>query len=152
MRAKATPQDYQSLNPILRVPDAREAVGFYSTAFGLIEDFRREMDGRLLIVVGFIGDSRIMISDRQNDPDKTSGGDPRGNGLELKIYVDEVDRVFQRAIACGAREESPLETKDWGERSGSIVDPFGFTWSLAEFLEEVPHDEIERRMRSKPDR
>lgn len=152
MRAKATPRGYHSLNPILRVPDAGKAVDFYSAAFGLTEDFRREMNGRLLIFMGFIGDSRIMISDRQNDLGKISGGDPRGNGLELKIYVDEVDRVFQRAIAGGAREESPLETRDWGERSGTIVDPFGFSWTLAEFLEDVPHDEIERRMRSQPGR
>jgi PhnB protein len=54
--------------------------------------------------------------------------------------------VFWRAIGAGAREEQPLEDRFFGERSGDITDPFGFTWRLAELVEEVPHDEIERRM------
>src|SRR5215218_11244388 len=87
MKAKATPQGYHTLNPILRVPNAAVALDFYKGAFNAKEDFRREMHGKLLIAVIMIGDSRLMISDQQNDPDKVSGGDPRGNGLDLKIYV-----------------------------------------------------------------
>jgi PhnB protein len=147
MKAKAKPEGYHTLNPILRVPNAAVALDFYKAAFNANEDFRREMQGRLLIALIMIGDSRIMISDQQNDPDKVSGGDPRGNGLELKIYVDGVDEVFRRAIGCGATEETAVQDSYWGERSGSLVDPFGFTWRLAEFLEDVPHEEIERRMR-----
>ncbi|MDQ0466014.1 PhnB protein [Caulobacter ginsengisoli] len=147
MKAKATPPGYHTLNPILRVPNAAVAVDFYKAAFGATEDFRREMHGRLLVAVILIGDSRLMISDGRNDPAKVSGGNPRGNGLDLKIYVDDLDTVFRRAIENGATQEEALEAKYFGERSGSLVDPFGFTWRLAEFLEEVPHAEIERRMR-----
>ena len=149
MKAKAIPQGYHTLNPILRVPNAAAALDFYKAAFDAKEDFRREMHGRLLIVVIMIGDSRLMISDQQNDPGKVSGGDPKGNGLDLKIYVDGVDEVFSRAIGCGATEEEAIQDSYWGERSGSLVDPFGFTWRLAEFREDVPHEEIERRMRQK---
>jgi PhnB protein len=147
MRAKATPQGYHTLNPFLRVADAAAALHFYKTAFGAKEDFRREMHGRLLIAVIMIGDSRLMISDRSNEPEKVAGGDPRGNGLGLKIYVDDVDDVFRRAIDAGATEAEPLQDHFFGERSGEVTDPFGFTWRLAQFVEDVPHAEIERRMR-----
>jgi PhnB protein len=146
MRARATPQGYHTLTPIVRVPDAKAALEFYTTVFGATEDFRREMHGRLLLAVIAIGDSRVMLSDQANEPAKTAGGDPRGNGLALKIYVDDVDEVFRRAIAAGAREDEPLQDHFFGERSGDVIDPFGFTWRLAGFVEDVPHAEIERRM------
>jgi PhnB protein len=146
MRASATPQGYHTLNPFLRVADAAAALAFYKQAFGAREDFRREMAGRLLLAVIVIGDSRLMISDQVNEPDKVAGGDPRGNGLGLKIYVDDVDLVFRRAIEAGAREEVPLKDHFFGERSGDVTDPFGFTWRLAQFVEDLPHEEIERRM------
>jgi PhnB protein len=104
------------------------------------------MHGRLLLTVVTSGDSRVMISDQANEPHTVAGGDSRGNGLGLKIYVDRVDEVFRRAIGAGAKEEQPLKDHFFGERSGDIRDPFGFTWRIAELVEEVPHDEIERRM------
>jgi PhnB protein len=146
MNAKAAPEGYHTLNPILRVPDAAAALGFYETAFDAKEDFRREMRGKLLLVVIMIGDSRLMISDHVNEPEKVAGGDPRGNGLGLKIYVDDVDDVFRRALDAGATETEPLRDQYFGERSGELTDPFGFTWRLAQFVEDVPHEEIERRM------
>jgi PhnB protein len=147
MRARATPEGYQTLNPFLRVPDAAAALEFYQRVFGAKEDFRREVHGRLLLAVIVIGDSHVMISDHANEPRAVAGGDPRGNGLGLKIYVDRVDDVFRRAIDAGAREEVPVTDHFFGERSGDITDPFGFTWRLAELVEDVPHEEIERRMR-----
>jgi PhnB protein len=146
VRAQATPKGYHTLNPILRVPDAAAALDFYTRVFGAREDFRRELHGRLLLAVITIGDSHLMVSDGANEPDKVAGGDPRGNGLELKIYVDDVDEVFRRALAAGATEEQPLTDHFFGERSGDVTDPFGFSWRLAQFVEDVPHDEIERRM------
>jgi len=148
MRAKATPKGYHTLNPFLRVPDVAAALEFYGAAFGAVEQFRREMHGKLLLAVIMIGDSHVMISGQDVDPEKPAGGDPRSNGLGLKIYVDQVDAVFERAVTAGAKVEEPV--KDWffGERNGEVIDPFGFTWRLAELLEEVPHAEIERRMRA----
>jgi PhnB protein len=113
MRAKATPEGYHTLNPFLRVADTAAALHFYKTAFGAKEDFRREMHGRLMI-----GDSRLMISDHTNEPEKVAG----------------------------ATEAEPLKDHFFGERSGDVTDPFGFTWRLAQFVEDVPHAEIERRI------
>ncbi|MBO9696769.1 MAG: VOC family protein [Sphingopyxis sp.] len=140
------PEGYHTLNPILRVGDAAAALDFYKSAFGATEDFRREMDGKLLIAVIRIGDSRVMISDRSNDPDKDSGPDTPATSLDLKIYVDDVDAAYGRAIDAGAVAGEAVGAKYWGERTGSLTDPFGFTWRLAQLIEEVPHDEIERRM------
>lgn len=140
------PEGYHTLNPILRVADAAAALAFYQGAFGAVEDFRREAEGRLLVAVVLIGDSRVMLWDASNDPAKATGGGPHGGGIELKIYVDDVDAAFRRAVARGARADEAVETRYFGERSGSVVDPFGFTWRLAQFLEEVPHAAIERRM------
>jgi PhnB protein len=149
MRAKATPDGYHTLNPFLRLEDVGKGLDFYKTAFGAVEQFRREMEGKLLIAVIMIGDSHVMLSAQSVEPEKTAGGDPRGNGLGLKIYVDEVDEVFHRAIGAGATQEEPVQDHFFGERSGEVTDPFGFTWRLAQLLEDVPHEEIERRMRER---
>lgn len=140
------PEGYHALNPILRVGDAAAALRFYQAAFGAREDFRREMDGKLLIAVILIGDSRVMISDRSNEPGKNFGPDTSAGSLELKIYVDDVNATYGRAIEAGATGEEPVRNEYWGERIGSLTDPFGFSWRLAQFIEEVPHDEIEKRM------
>ena len=146
MRAKATPEGYHSLNPVLQVADVAAALAFYKTAFGAVEQFRREMHGKLLIAVIKTGDSHLMLAAQEVAPEKPAGGDPRSNGILLKIYVDAVDAVFRRAIEAGARQEEEVADQFFGERSGEVVDPFGFTWRLAALLEEVPHAEVERRM------
>jgi PhnB protein len=147
MQAQIYPEGYHAINPILRVEDARTALDFYVSAFGAIEDFRRELDGRLLLAVIKIGDARLMLFDGQAEPGTPIGGDPRGNGLVLKLYVENVDAIFACALEAGARQDAAVEDKYFGERSGTLTDPFGFSWQIATFKENVPHDEIERRMR-----
>ena len=149
MRAKATPEGYHSLTPFLRVADVAASLAFYEAAFGAVEQFRREMHGKLLIAVIMIGDSHLMLAAQSLEPERPAGGDPRGNGLGFKIYMDNVDDVFRRALAAGAKVEKPLEDQFFGERCGDVTDPFGFTWRLAQLLEELPHQEIERRMRAR---
>lgn len=146
------PEGYHAIMPILRVDDAAVSMAFFTAAFGAAEDFRREAKGRLLLVVMKIGDSRIMVFDGANDPDQVAGGDPRGNGLMLKLYVADVDRTFAAAMEQGAVEVEPVADRYFGERSGTLTDPFGFSWQIAEFQEELGHDVIERRMHEAIDR
>jgi PhnB protein len=141
------PKGYHAINPILRVDDVTRALEYYKHAFGAIEDFRREVGGHMLLVVIKLGDSRIMLVDRKNEPRKTAGGDPRGNGLMLKLYVANAEQTFARALEAGAREETAVEDQNFGERSGTLTDPFGFSWQITEYREEVPRDIIEQRMR-----
>lgn len=142
------PDGYHAVMPILRVDSASEALKFFAAAFGAVEDFRREMERQLLLVVVKIGDCRLMLLDRANAPDQPTGGDPRGANLILKLYVANVDGVFQRAIGLGASQKEPIADQYFGERSGILMDPFGFSWQIAQFKEELPHDVIEQRMRS----
>ena len=146
MKRPIYPDGYHAINPILRVENAADALRFFIKAFGATEDFRREADGRLLLAMVKIGDSRVMLFDRANTPDQVAGGDPRGNGLILKLYVADVDTVFDAAIAAGATEREPVADTYFGERSGMLTDPFGFTWQVTEFREELPHSVIEQRM------
>jgi PhnB protein len=141
------PNGYHAIMPILRVDSAPEALEFFAAAFGAVEDFRREAEGQVLLVVVRMGDCRLMLFDRSNAPDQPTGGDPRGANLILKLYVADVDAVFQSAIGLGAAEKEPIADQYFGERSGMLTDPFGFTWQIAQFKEELPHDVIEQRMR-----
>ncbi|MDQ8756723.1 VOC family protein [Sphingosinicella sp. LHD-64] len=145
------PEGYHAIMPILRVDDAAAAMGFFTDAFGATEDFRREAKGRLLLAVMKIGDSRIMVFDGASDPDQATGGDPRGNGLMLKLYVADADRAFAAALEQGAVENEPVADRYFGERSGILTDPFGFSWQVAEFQEELGHDVIEKRMHAAMD-
>lgn len=140
------PEGYHAILPILRVDDAAAAMTFFAKAFGATEDFRREAKGRLLLAVMKIGDSRMMVFDGANDPDQVTGGDPRGNGLMLKLYVADVDRAFAAALREGAVQVEAVADRYFGERSGILTDPFGFTWQVAEFQEELGHEVIEKRM------
>jgi len=146
MRARATPQGYHSLNPFLRVDDVARAIDFYTKAFDAKEEFRREFEGKLLVAVIMIGDSHLMLAAGDVEPGKPTGGNRAGNGLGLKIYVDDVDAIFGQAIDAGATQEEAVEDHFFGERSGDLTDPFGFTWRIAQLLEDLPHKEIERRM------
>jgi PhnB protein len=69
-----------------------------------------------------------------------------GASMSLMIYVEDSDAVFARAIGAGATEERPVETQFYGDRSGTLVDPFGHRWTIATHVEDVPDDEIQRRM------
>lgn len=146
MSKSTYPEGYHAINPVLRIDDAAKALEFYEHAFGAEEDFRREAKGRLLLVVIKLGDSRVMLFDKLNEPDHATGGDPRGNGIMLKLYVANVDDTFQQAITRGARAENGVKDQYFGERSGILTDPFGFTWQIAQFKEQLPHDVIEQRM------
>jgi PhnB protein len=119
---------------------------------GAVEEFRREMDGKVLIAVMLIDDSHVMLTAKDVEPTKPAGGNPLGNGIGLKVYVDGVDEVFRRSIDAGAKQEEAVQDRFFGERSGDVTDPFGFTWRLAQLIEEVPHEEIERRMREQAGR
>jgi len=142
------PEGYHALSPILRVDSAAGALEFYRKAFGAVEDFRRMHEGHLLLVVIKLGDSRAMLFDKRNDPNHATGGDPRGNGVMLKLYVENVDQTFETATSLGARVESGVQDQYFGERSGILTDPFGFSWQISQFKEELPHDVIEERMRA----
>jgi PhnB protein len=146
MATKSIPDGYHSVTPYLIVKGAADAIEFYKQAFGATELMRMPSpDGRIGHAEVRIGDSPIMLADEHLEMGFKSPQSLGGTGLTLMLYVDRVDDVFKQAIAKGAKEVQPLEDKFYGDRSGTLQDPFGHVWSIATHVEDVPDEEMQRR-------
>ena len=141
------PEGYPRVTPYLQVDDAAAAIDFYTSVLGATERMRMPMPGdRIGHAELELGNSVIMLADEFPEMDalgpKTVGGTP----VTLHTYVEDVDGVFQRAVEAGAKALREPEDRFYGDRSGELEDPFGHRWSLATHVEDVPPDEMERRM------
>lgn len=143
---KPIPEGYRSVNVILTVDDAAGAIDFYKRAFGATEISRLPMGDKIGHAELQIGDTRIMLNDefpeRGNLGPKARGGTPVG----LIIYTEDVDPSFKQAIDAGATETMPVENQFWGDRMGTLTDPFGHKWSIATHVEDVRPEEFQARM------
>lgn len=144
--AKPVPDGYHSVTPYLVVDGAAAAIAFYEKAFGATVALRMEAPGgRIGHAELVIGTSRVMLADEH--PEIGARG-PRaigGSPVSLMLYIADVDAVVRRAVASGAKLQRPVEDKLYGDRMGSIVDPFGHVWHVATHMEDVAPDELERR-------
>ncbi len=143
---KPIPEGYHSLTPYLVIDGAAAAMEYYKKAFGATELFRMEHEGKIGHAEMKIGDSPLMLADLcaeqgHKDP-KTLGGSPVG----LMIYVDDVDTIYPQAIAAGGTEVKPLQDQFYGDRSGTLTDPFGHVWTVATHKEDVTPEEIDKRL------
>jgi len=102
-------------------------------------------DGRIGHAELRIGDSVIMLADEHPEMGHHSPQSLGGAGVSLLIYIDGVDEVFKRAVANGAKELQPVKDQFYGDRSGTVQDPFGHRWTLATHIEDIPPDEMRRR-------
>ncbi|MEO8436129.1 MAG: VOC family protein [Pyrinomonadaceae bacterium] len=143
---KSIPDGYHSVTPYLIIQGAADAIEFYKKAFGATELFRMEHQGKIGHAEIKIGDSPIMLADEHPEMGhvgpKTLGGSPVG----LMIYVDDVDTIFSQAIESGAAQVKPLEDQFYGDRSGTLKDPFGHVWTVATHKEDVTPEEMDKRM------
>ena len=146
MGVKAIPEGYHNVTPYLIVDDAAEAIRFYEKALGATEIFRLPMGDRIGHAEIKIGDSIVMLSDEWPDMGKLGPKARGGATASMMVYVEDVDAAYARATAAGATAERPPEDQFWGDRMGSLVDPFGHSWSLATHVEDVAEDEMQRRM------
>ena len=146
MGVKAIPEGYHNVTPYLIVDDAAEAIRFYEKALGATEIFRLPMGDRIGHAEIKIGDSIVMLSDEWPDMGKLGPKARGGATSSMMLYVEDVDAAYARATAAGATAERPPEDQFWGDRMGSLVDPFGHSWSLATHVEDVAEDEMQRRM------
>ncbi len=146
MAVQPIPEGYRSVIPTLALDDAAGAIDFYKQAFGASERMRMPTpDGRIAHAELEIGDSLVMLSDAFEQstvrPPKELGGTTAG----VFLYVEDVDAVVQRAVEAGATVTMPVEDQFWGDRFGSISDPFGHSWSIATHVEDVPPEEMAER-------
>ena len=146
MAVKPTPEGYHSVTPYLIVDNAARAIEFYRIAFGATELYRLPMGDKIGHAEIRIGDSHVMLSDEW--PDMNLLGPKRRGGAtaSLMLYVDDVDAMFKKALDAGATVEKDVDNQFWGDRMGTLIDPFGQRWSLATHVEDVPPEELERRM------
>jgi PhnB protein len=142
------PEGYNSVSVYLIVRNAAQAIEFYKKAFGAKEVGTLRMpDGKIGHAEIQIGDSRIMLADEMPDwghkGPQTLGGTPVG----LCIYVENVDEVFRRAKEAGGKVDGEMEVKDqfYGDRSGTIIDPFGHKWTIATHIEDLSFEEMQKR-------
>ena len=143
---KPIPDGYHSITPYLVISGAADALEYYKKAFGATELFRMEHEGKIGHAEMKIGDSPFMLADEhpqigQKGP-KTLGGSAVG----LMIYVDDCDAIYRQAIEAGATEVRPLQDQFYGDRSGTLTDPFGHVWTVATHKEDVAPEEMEKRM------
>lgn len=143
---KYTPDGYHTVTAYLIVNDAAKAIDFYRDAFGATELFRLPFGDKLGHAEITIGDTHIMLADEFPDMNALSPTTRGGPTASFMIYVEDADAAVARAIKAGAKEDRPVTNQFWGDRTGSVVDPFGHKWSLATHIEDVPPDEMERRM------
>ena len=144
---KAIPEGYHTVTPYLIIKGAADAIEFYKTAFGATELFRMaQPDGKIGHAEIQIGDSRIMLADEFPEMSYLGPSTLGGSSVSIMLYVEKVDAVFTQAIAAGGKEQRPLEDKFYGDRMGSLVDPFGHVWHVGTHKEDVTPEEMEKRM------
>ncbi len=143
---KAIPDGYHSVTPYLIIKGAADAIEFYKKAFGAVELFRMpQPDGKIGHAEIKIGDSAIMLADEFPEMKYFGPQTLGGSSVSLLIYVEDVDTVFQRALAAGASEQKAIEDKFYGDRMGSLVDPFGHVWHIGTHTEDISPEEMEKR-------
>jgi len=147
--AKPIPDGYSTVIAYISVRGGIDALAFYKQAFGAEELVRMPMPGGLLGHAEVkIGDSILMLADEMDHPDaiakspRTLGGITAG----LCLYVEDCDAVFKRAVDAGAKVRRPLTNQFYGDRSGTIEDPFGHCWTISTHVEDVTPEEMRKRM------
>ena len=140
------PKGYHSLTPYLIVRDAGKAIDFYKKAFGASEVFRMDAPGAKVAHCELqIGDSKIMLADEFPNMGATAPGEGVGKSFSLVLYVENVDELFNRAVNAGAKVIRNLKDEFYGDRMGTVQDPFGHNWNLATHVEDVSPEEMRKR-------
>lgn len=143
---KPIPEGYHNITPYLFITGAASAIEYYKNVFGATERFRMPApDGRVMHAELQIGDSIIMMAEENPKMNALSPQSIGGTPCMLMIYVPDVDAVTKKAVDAGAKIMRPVKDQFYGDRSGSIVDPFGHFWSIATHIEDVAPEEMEKR-------
>ncbi len=146
-KLKPVPDEFGTVTPYLVVKGGQEALEFYKKAFGATELQRQTApDGKLIHGRIKIGDSIVMLADEFEGGGASAPTTVGTTSVTLHIYADDVDNLWERALAAGARIAMPLENQFWGDRYGQLVDPFGHRWSISmQILMDPEEMEIKRK-------
>ena len=142
---QAIPKGYHSVSPSFAFKDSQKAIDYYKKAFGAkLLDFFPNMDGKGIMHATLqIGDSILMLGDEM--PGKSVSAETLGSSpIGMFLYVTDADRVYDQAIAAGGKVEMPMMDMFWGDRAGSLKDPFGYNWMIATHTKDMTKDEIRK--------
>ena len=146
-QVKPIPQGFHTATPYLTLNDAARAIDFYKRAFGAQEVMRMNGPGGKIGHAEIkIGDSIIMLANEMPGSGSRSPQSLSGTTAGIFLYVENADAVFNQAVSAGAKVEAPLADMFWGDRFGSLKDPFGHSWSVATHKEDVAPAEMSKRM------
>ena len=146
MAVKPIPEGYHTATPYLIIKDAASAIEFYKKAFNATEKMRMPgPDGRVMHAEIKIGDSHIMLADEFPEMGFRGPVSLGGTPVSICIYVENVDEIYTQAIAAGGKELKPLQDQFYGDRSGTLTDPFGHVWTVATHVEDVSPEEMQKR-------
>lgn len=146
MAVKPIPDGYHSVTPYLVVDNAAQAIDFYKNAFGATELMRMDGPGGTIAHAEVkIGNSPVMLADENPAFGAKSAKSVGGSPVGLMVYVDDCDAVFKRAIAAGGKEVRPLKDEFYGDRAGTLTDPYGLQWTISTHKEDIAPDEMAHR-------
>lgn len=146
MPAHFQPAGHPSLCAYIFVSDSTAAIDFYTDVFGAEEDLRLTTpQGHIMHAELRLGDSRLMLGQEKAEYGTANAGSLGATSQRLLLYVADVDQTFAKAIAAGAKELQPVQDQFWGDRMGTLCDPFGQQWSLATHLEAVSQEQAQQR-------
>jgi PhnB protein len=149
MAVKPIPEGYATPIPYLAVDDAEEAIAYYKKAFGAKERVRMPMpDGKVGHAELEIGQSIIMLSDPFPQGSTRTPKELGGTSVSVFLFAEDVDAVVKQAVDAGATVTMEVADQFWGDRFGTITDPFGHVWSIATHVEDVPPEEMEERAKA----
>ena len=149
MAVQPVPDGYHTVSPYLAVEDAATAIDYYKQAFGAIERVRMEApDGKIGHAELEIGDSIVMLADPFPQASTKPPHELGGTSAGVFLYVEDVDAVVKRAVEAGATVTMEVADQFWGDRFGTVTDPFGHVWSVATHVEDVPPAEMAERAKA----
>lgn len=148
---KPIPDGYHTLTPYLIFKDSAAAIDFYKKAFNATEIMRMPGPGGTIMHAEIkIGDSHLMMADECPQMGALSPETVGGSPIFLALYVENVDALTAQAIGAGATVVKPVENQFYGDRSGTVADPFGYRWTIGTHIEDVTPEEMKRRMAAMP--
>ncbi len=146
-KVKFKPDAFHTATPYLIIGGAAKAIEFYQKVFGATEEYRMTgQDGRIGHAIIHIGDSTIMLADEFPEMGYLGPLSVGGTSITILLYVEDVDTVFNRALAAGAKALLPVKDQFYGDRNGTLKDPFGHQWTVATHIEDVTPEEVDKRV------
>ncbi|MCB1662128.1 MAG: VOC family protein [Pseudomonadales bacterium] len=149
MSVRPIPEGYHAITPYLSISGAAEAIEFYKCALGAEELFRLAApNGDIMHAEIKIGDSAIMLAESCEESGFRNPKKLEGTSVGIHLYVENVDEIFSRAIEAGAKVVKPVENQFYGDRNGTVEDPFGHLWFIATHIEDLNPEEISARAKA----